>query len=84
MAGFDELIEDLVAANRILAVLGVVDGFGHVSARHPHDPKRYLLSRARPPECIAAEDIIEFTLEGEPLEARGRRPYNERFIHGAL
>jgi ribulose-5-phosphate 4-epimerase/fuculose-1-phosphate aldolase len=84
MAGFDELIEDLVAANRILAAMGVVDGFGHVSARHPHDSKRYLLSRARPPECITAEDIMEFTLEGEPLEARGRRPYNERFIHGAL
>jgi HCOMODA/2-hydroxy-3-carboxy-muconic semialdehyde decarboxylase len=84
MAGYDELIEDLVAANRILAAMGVVDGFGHVSARHPHDPKRYLLSRARPPECIEAEDIMEFTLEGEPLEARGRRPYNERFIHGAL
>jgi ribulose-5-phosphate 4-epimerase/fuculose-1-phosphate aldolase len=84
MSGLDETIADLVAANRILAAQGVVDGFGHVSVRHPENPKRYLLSRARPPECIEATDIMEFTLEGEVLDARGRRPYNERFIHGAL
>jgi ribulose-5-phosphate 4-epimerase/fuculose-1-phosphate aldolase len=78
------LIGDLVAANRILASEGVVDGFGHVSIRHPDDPGRYLLSRARPPECIEADDIMEFTLDGQAIDARGRRPYNERYIHGAL
>ena len=84
MVALDDVIEDLVAANRILAAQGVVDGFGHVSARHPGNPQRYLLSRARPPECIEAADIMEFTLDGEAIEARGWRPYNERFIHGAL
>ncbi|MDE2229592.1 MAG: class II aldolase/adducin family protein [Alphaproteobacteria bacterium] len=84
VAALDEVIEDLVAANRILAAQGVVDGFGHVSARHPENPQHYLLSRARPPECIEAADIMEFTLAGEAIDARGRRPYNERFIHGAL
>jgi HCOMODA/2-hydroxy-3-carboxy-muconic semialdehyde decarboxylase len=29
------LIEDLVAANRILAEEGVLDAYGHVSIRHP-------------------------------------------------
>ena len=32
------LIEDLVAANRILADQGVLDGYGHVSVRHPATP----------------------------------------------
>jgi HCOMODA/2-hydroxy-3-carboxy-muconic semialdehyde decarboxylase len=40
------LIEDLVTANRILVDQGVVDGFGHVSARHDRDPNRFLLSRS--------------------------------------
>jgi len=84
VAALDEVIEDLVVANRILAVQGVVDGFGHVSARHPDKAQGYLLSRARPPECIEAADIMEFALDGEAIDARGRRPYNERFIHGAL
>ena len=77
-------IEDLVAANRILSAEGVVDAYGHVSARHPDNPARFLLSRARAPECIEAGDIMEFTLEGEAVDARGRKPYLERFIHGAI
>lgn len=84
MATVESLIEDLVAANRILAAQGVVDGFGHVSVRHPDNPSHYLLSRARPPECIEAADIMEFQLTGEPVKPDSRRPYNERFIHGAL
>jgi ribulose-5-phosphate 4-epimerase/fuculose-1-phosphate aldolase len=84
MAHVDALIEDLVAANRILAAENVVDAFGHVSVRHPEDAGRYLLSRARSPELVNADDIMEFTLEGVPVDARGRKPYLERFIHGAL
>jgi HCOMODA/2-hydroxy-3-carboxy-muconic semialdehyde decarboxylase len=80
----DLVLEELVTANRILAREGVVDSFGHVSVRHPDRPDRYLLSRARAPERIEAEDIMEFTLEGEPVDARDRKPYLERFIHGAL
>ena len=40
------LIEDLVAANHILANEGVVDGYGHVSARHDKSPDRFLISRS--------------------------------------
>jgi ribulose-5-phosphate 4-epimerase/fuculose-1-phosphate aldolase len=80
----DLVLEELVTANRILAREGVVDSFGHVSVRHPDRPDRYLLSRARAPERIEVEDIMEFTLEGEPVDARDRKPYLERFIHGAL
>ena len=84
MAQFDLVIEELVTANRILAREEVVDSFGHVSVRHPQRPDRFLLSRARAPDCIEAADIMEFTLEGEAVDAGDRKPYLERFIHGAM
>ena len=74
MSKLDKLIEELVTANRILAREGIVDGFGHVSVRHPDNPQRFLLSRARAPDCIEADDIMEFTLQGDPVDARAARP----------
>jgi HCOMODA/2-hydroxy-3-carboxy-muconic semialdehyde decarboxylase len=84
MADLAGLKEDLVTANRILAAEGIVDSFGHVSVRHPDNPKRYLLSRARAPDCIEADDIITYELDGTGVDDRGRAPYRERFIHGAI
>ena len=78
------LIEDIVAANRILAAEKVVDAFGHVSARHPEIPGRYLIARALPPEQITADDIMEITFDGEVVGEDARKPYLERFIHGAI
>ena len=78
------LIEDLVAANRILADQGVLDGYGHVSARHDRDPSRYLMARSVAPELVTAADILEFDLDSVPVDARGREIYNERFIHGEI
>ncbi len=84
MANLDSLIEDLVAANRILAGEGVVDAFGHVSVRHPENAGRFLLSRAKSPELVEASDIMEFTLDGAASERVSGKPYLERFIHAAL
>jgi len=84
MPKLDDLIEELVTGNRILAREGVVDSFGHISVRHPDNPQRYLLSRSRAPDCIEKDDIMEFALDGTPIDARGRAPYLERYIHGAL
>jgi ribulose-5-phosphate 4-epimerase/fuculose-1-phosphate aldolase len=78
------LVEDLVAANRILADQSIVDGFGHVSARHDRDPDRFLLSRSLAPELVTAADVMEYDLDGQPVDARGRTSYLERFIHGAI
>jgi ribulose-5-phosphate 4-epimerase/fuculose-1-phosphate aldolase len=75
-------IEDLVAASRILAHYGVLDAWGHVSARHPENPERYLLSRARAPALIEAADIMEFDLDSIPVDGQDRRLFLERFIHG--
>jgi len=78
-------IEDLVAANHILAHEGVLDGFGHVSMRHPGNPNRYLLSRNLAPELVTASDIMEFEVESsDPVDGGGRAVYLERFIHGQI
>ena len=82
--GLETLIADIVAANHILAREGVVDGFGHVSARHPGDPGRYLLSRSRAPELVEASDIMTFDLDSTAQDGDSRQPYLERFIHGAI
>src|SRR5207302_765662 len=61
------LIEDVVAANRILFDQGVVDGFGHISARHDKDPQRFLLARSMAPGLVTAADIMAFDLDGNPI-----------------
>ncbi|MFO1316567.1 MAG: class II aldolase/adducin family protein [Burkholderiales bacterium] len=78
------LVDDLVAANRILAGLGVLDGFGHVSARHPDRPDRFLLARSVAPELVTRNDIMTFDLESNAQDGDTRNPYLERFIHGAI
>ena len=78
------LIEDLVAANRILAEEGVLDAYGHVSIRHPSDPNRYLMSRSLAPILVTASDIMEYDLDSNPIDPQGRRSVIERFIHGEI
>jgi ribulose-5-phosphate 4-epimerase/fuculose-1-phosphate aldolase len=79
-----QLIEDLVSANRILADQGVLDAYGHVSIRHPADPSRYLTSRAMSPANVTAADVMEFDLDSNPVDQRGRSVFLERFIHGEI
>jgi HCOMODA/2-hydroxy-3-carboxy-muconic semialdehyde decarboxylase len=62
----------------------VVDGFGHVSARHDNDPARFLLARSMAPGLVTADDIMEFDLDGNALDQRGRTLYAERFIHSEI
>jgi HCOMODA/2-hydroxy-3-carboxy-muconic semialdehyde decarboxylase len=78
------VLEDLAVANRILFDQGVVDAFGHISLRHPHRPDRFLLARNMAPGGVTADDIIEFDLDSNPVNARGRGIYLERFIHGEI
>jgi ribulose-5-phosphate 4-epimerase/fuculose-1-phosphate aldolase len=76
--------DDLVVANRILANENVVDAYGHVSMRHPEDPKHFFLARSLAPELVEPGDIMEFDLEGNALGRDTRQPYLERFIHAAV
>jgi HCOMODA/2-hydroxy-3-carboxy-muconic semialdehyde decarboxylase len=77
-------IEELVVANHILFQEGVVDGFGHVSARDGRNPRRFLLARSIAPGTVTATDIMEFDLEGEAVDPQGRKPYLERYIHSEI
>lgn len=78
------LLADLATANRILFKQGVVDGFGHVSARHNKHPDRFLLARNMAPGLVTADDIVTFDLDGRALNANGRAVYLERFIHAEI
>jgi len=78
------VIDDLVAANRILAKEGIVDGYGHVSARHPTTRERFLMSRSVAPELVEVADIMEYGLDAQAIDARGRMSYQERFIHSEI
>jgi len=82
--GITDAIEELALANRILAHEGVLDAFGHVSVRHPNNPDRYLLSRSRSPLLIEPNDILEFTLDSEPVRPPKALLYAERVIHGCI
>jgi HCOMODA/2-hydroxy-3-carboxy-muconic semialdehyde decarboxylase len=79
-----EYLRDLALANRILAHEGVVDAFGHVSLRHPERSDRFFMSRSRSPELVTVADLMEFELDGTPVDPAGRTPYSERFIHGGI
>lgn len=78
------LIQDLADANRILFHQGVLDAFGHVSVRHEQRADRFLLARNMAPGQVGPEDILQFALDGTPIDAGDRRVYLERFIHGAI
>ena len=83
MNKLDDLLNQLVVANRVLANEGVVDAYGHVSFRHPDNPERFFLARSLAPEFVEREDLLEFNLDGDALGDR-RPPYLERFIHGGF
>ncbi len=83
-ADLNEVIEQIVAANRILYRQGVVNGFGHVSARHPANKGRYLMSASLAPGRVTKDDIMEFDMDSKPLDQRGRPIYSERFIHSEI
>ena len=71
-AGDTALIEDIVIGSRILAEFGVLDGFGHVSARDPNNPNHFLMSRSLAPALVTADDIMEFDLDGNAIDPSGR------------
>src|SRR5258708_25938585 len=84
MSNLDALIQDLVIANRILAREEVVDAYGHVSIRHPDNPKHFFLSRSLAPELVDPHDIVELGLDVQPVRDEKRSLYLERFIHAAI
>jgi ribulose-5-phosphate 4-epimerase/fuculose-1-phosphate aldolase len=84
MSNVDQVLRELVVANRILAREDVVDAYGHVSVRHPRNPKRFFMARLVAPEMVQRRDIMELDLEGNPQGGDTRKPCLERFIHGSV
>jgi len=78
------LIEDLVAGSRILAAEGVLDAYGHISARSDKRPDRFIMSRSRAPALVTAADLMELDAESEPLAGDKRKGFIERYIHGEI
>ncbi|HEX3514742.1 MAG TPA: class II aldolase/adducin family protein [Trebonia sp.] len=81
------VLRELADANRILGHEGILDAFGHVSARNPatgDGAGAFLLSRARAPELVEEADILEFTPQGEPVTPAAAPLYLERYIHAAI
>ena len=79
-----EALHELIVATRILCNEKVLDAFGHVSVRHPHDPQRYFISRHRAPELAEVSDLVELTLDSEPVRPTEFRMYSEKVIHGEI
>ncbi|QIW99682.1 hypothetical protein AMS68_005200 [Peltaster fructicola] len=79
-------LRDLITANHILHYHGAVDGFGHVSVRHPDKPNVYIMCGYMPPALVeSADDLIEYFVDGsDPVDSNAKKGYSERFIHGEL
>jgi ribulose-5-phosphate 4-epimerase/fuculose-1-phosphate aldolase len=78
------LIDDVVAASRILAQHEVLDAYGHVSARSDKHPERFIMSRSLAPALVAAADLMELDADSEPLPGDKRKGFLERYIHGEI
>jgi len=84
LAASKALVEDLVAASRILAEHEVLDAYGHVSARSDKRPEHFIMSRSRAPALVTAADMMELDADSEPLPGERRKGFIERYIHGEI
>lgn len=78
------LVEDLVAGSRILAMHGVLDAYGHISARSDKRPDHFLISRSLAPALLTPADLMECDADSEPLAGDTRKGFIERYIHGEI
>jgi len=78
------LRQDVVAGSRVLAMYGVLDAFGHVSARSDRNPERFIISRSLAPALVTDKDLMELDVNSEPLPGEKRKAFLERFIHGEI
>lgn len=82
--GNGTLLDDLVVANRILANENILDGLGHVSVRSLQRPDHFFLARDVAPGIVTAADLVEYDLDGNPVNPKAPQGYRERFLHAAI
>ena len=78
----DELKEKLIVGNRILDLEELVAPLGHISARIPNSD-RILITRAKSPGLVTAEDVLVVNLDGEVVEGDGTT-YSEVHMHTGI
>ena len=74
-------IEDVITASHILTNEGILDSFGHVSARSAKNPDHFFMPRAMPPALVSRADIVEVGLDCKPVAPDAPRLNGERYIH---
>lgn len=79
-----DLVDDLVAANRILTHYGIFDAYGHISVRSRSNPNHYLMARYLAPASVTLADITVYDLDSKALDPSVQRSFSERFIHGEI
>jgi HCOMODA/2-hydroxy-3-carboxy-muconic semialdehyde decarboxylase len=52
--------------------------------RHPGHSGRFLMSRSLAPQLITADDIMDFDLDCNAIDPRGRNGFIERYLHGEI
>jgi HCOMODA/2-hydroxy-3-carboxy-muconic semialdehyde decarboxylase len=52
--------------------------------RHPGHAERFLMSRSLAPALTQADDIMEFDLDCNACEDKGRNGFLERYLHGEI
>ena len=78
------MVRDLIIPNRIMVCEGVIEGFGHISARHSENQERYMMACSWIPALVVARDILKYDLDSTPLDADGIAVHAERFVHGEI
>jgi len=74
-------IADVITASHILTNEGILDSFGHVSARSAKNLDHFFMPRAMPPALVTRADIVEVGLDCKPVDPNAPRLNGERFIH---
>ena len=77
-------IADVITASHMLTNEGILDSFGHVSARSAKNPDHFFMPRAMPPALVSRGDIVEVGLDCKPVAPDAPRLNGERYIHCAV
>ncbi len=79
----EDLRRDVALANRIVHVAGLVTAFGHVSARVPSSPNRFVFPTRASPALADPARLLILDVDGNKLEGNGE-PNTEFWIHARI
>jgi len=81
-----QVFRDFIDGCHILHYHRVLDAYGHLSVRHPHQKDRMFMSRYIAPATISSErDLVEYYVDtAEPVDPNSPKGYSERCIHSEI